>query len=128
MKKVKLIRVYDNGYGDYNSEDLCRLVPESDLLEVTDEEYELLTDYRVRDKIQQRKSYSYYDRLIMIEDKTELIPDLIKSASEILSEIKKKEKADKERAAKAAETKKKKAEATRIQKAKELLRKAGELK
>ena len=128
MKKVKLIRVHtDDGY-TYDDSSVTALTAESEMMEVTDEEYNLLIDYRVRNQILASRSYHFYDKLILLEDKTQELPALIKSASDVLDEIKKKEKAEKERAAKAAETKKKKAEATRIQKAKELLRKVGELK
>lgn len=131
MKKIKLVRVYTgNGYAyyEYNDTEIARLIPESEALEVTDEEYDLLTDYRIRDKIMRDRYGNYADKLILIEDKTQELPALIKSASDVLGEIKKKEKADKEKAAKAAEAKKKKTEEGRIKRAKELLRKAGELK
>ena len=127
MKKVKLVRVHQEyDYGD--SETIASLTAESEWLEVTDEEYNLLTDYRIRNKILASRYGSYSDRLILLEEKTQELPALIKSASDILGKILEKEKADKEKAAKAAKIKREKAEATKIAKAKELLRKAGELK
>lgn len=131
MKKVKLIRVYTGGgyeYYDYDEDTISRLIPESEMLEITDEEYTLLTDYRVRNKIMQDRYGQYYDKLILIEDQTKKIPELIKSAKEVLDKIKEKEEADKKKAAAAAAARKAKIDKAKIEKARKLLKEAGELK
>lgn len=128
MKKVKLIRVYGSGYYEYSDEELNRLIPESEILEVTDEEYNLLIDYRVRNQIMTDRYGNYTDRLILVEDQNHKLPELIKSAKEILGKIKEKEEVAKKKAAEAAAAKKVKAEKLKIEKARKILKEAGELK
>lgn len=102
-KKIKLIRVYCNDYHNYEN-NIDRFFPESEYIEVSDEEYELLRDYRVREKILKNRHgvNQFSDKLIMVEDMTKEIPKLITSAAEILGDIKKKEKIEKEKKERAA--------------------------
>lgn len=128
MKKIRLVRIYTDRYNNYNEEEISRLLPESEVLEVTDEEYSLLTDWRVRNKIMEDRYGQYHDILIMVEDQSNRLPEMIKSAKEILGKIKEKEAAAKKKAAEAAAAKKAKADKLKIEKARKLLKEAGELK
>lgn len=128
MKKVRLIRVYTDGYIDYSEKEITHLLPESEVLEVTNEEYNLLTDWRVRDKIMEDRYGYYHDKLILVEDQTNKLPEMIKSAKEILDKVKEKEETQKKKAAAAAAAKKAKTDKTKIEKARKLLKEAGELK
>ncbi len=131
MKKVKLIRVHieeSYSYSEAVDQEIITLVPESEVLEVTDEEYDLLTDYRVRNKIKADRGYNYYDKLILLEDKTSEIPTLITSAKEILEKIKKTEAAEKKKREEAVRKARETAAARKIAKAKQILKEAGELK
>lgn len=128
MKKIRLIRVYTDRYSDYSEKEISYLLPESEALEVTDEEYNLLTDWRVRNKIMEDRYGEYHDRLIMVEDQSSRLPEMIKSAKEILGKVKEKEAAAKKKAAEAAAAKKAKADKLKIEKARKLLKEAGELK
>lgn len=128
MKKVILVRLHDSDSSTSGNYDITsRLLPESELMEVSDEEYDMLCDHRVRSKIMSERYGHYYDRLILIESKTQEIPELIKSASEVLEKIKKAEANKKIKEAAEQAKKKKTLAAKQIEKAKKILKDAGEL-
>ena len=138
MKKVKLIKIHseDNyGYLDsFSDHIISSLIPESEYMEVSDEEYEMLCDYRVRSQILNVRNKNSYDRLILLEDRTSDVTDLIESAKDILAKVKKQEEENKKRAAaekakkdKLAKEKAAKKEAKKIEEAEKILRAAGKL-
>lgn len=131
MKKVKLIRVYTDY--DYNhnfeeEEEIKKFIAESDTLEVTDEEYELLTNSTVRNQIlKEINRDGYRNKLILVEDKTKEIPNLITSAKEILEKVKATEAAEKKKRDALARKAREAAQAKKIEQAKKILKEAGEL-
>jgi hypothetical protein len=135
MKKIKLVTVYtEYSYDRYGDEELNKIINDSsDWFEVSDEDYKLLCHPEVRRKLMNQTSVSS-DYLVLIEDKTRSLNDIIKDLKPTLEKINQEAK-ERERKNKLAAEKRKatlekrkaEAEKKKIEKARKLLEEAGEL-
>lgn len=121
MPKIKLFKCYD--YNDYS-------ISISDELsegwqEITEEELKYLNSYECKQLAQKNYKEAYNYKVLVIEDVTEKIPNVIKDIKSFIKNnkdlaAKRKEKLEKEK-----ESKKRKAEEAKIKRAKKLLEDKG---
>lgn len=120
MPKIKLFRNYD-----YIDGDCSNTLKEYSVgwQEVTDEELKLLTSIDGRKFLNQ--NYSSYYTIVIFEDNTDEIPELIKDIKKYIADYKTKEEKRKLDLLKKKEETKAKREKKEIEKAKKLLKEKG---
>lgn len=121
MPKVKLFKCYDyNEYSISISDELSE-----GWQEITEEELKYLNSYECRQMISKEYKEAYTYKVLVIEDVTERIPNVIKDIKSFIKKNKdlaaeRKEKLEREKA-----NKKRKAEEAKIKRAKKLLEDKG---
>jgi len=121
MPKVKLFKCYD--YNEYNIQISDEL--SEGWQEITEEELKYLNSYECKQLTQKNYKESYNYNILIIEDVTEKIPNVIKDIKSFIKKNKdlaaeRKEKLEREKA-----NKKRKAEEAKIKRAKKLLEDKG---
>ena len=130
MPKIKIVKVWSSYCDNCDYNHIAR-EPLSDWLEISQEELDQLSDYRVRDKILRsiNSGYSQYSERIVVYEELSKEESVIKieSVKKMLDKINREEEAALKKrqlaAKKKAETQKERA----LQKARKVLEEAGEL-